>query len=63
MNNIARQEIYYGKYYSPKEVMAEIDSITLRQIKELADRLVKKDEFSLTVYGPVHEEDLKGIRG
>jgi len=62
MNNIARQEIYYGRYYSPKEIMGEIDSITLNQIRELADRLVKKNEFSLTVYGPVHEEDLKGIR-
>jgi predicted Zn-dependent peptidase len=62
MNNIARQEIYYGRYYSPKEVMDEIDSITLKQIRELAERLINKDEYSLTVYGPVHAEDLKGIR-
>ena len=37
MNNIARQEIYYGKYFSPKEIMSEIDSIKLQQIKELAE--------------------------
>jgi len=61
MNNIARQEIYYGKYYSPKEIMAEIDSITLKQIRELAERIVKKEWFSLTVHGPVREEDLRGI--
>lgn len=61
MSNIARQEIYYGRYYSPKEIMKEVDSITLNQIKDLAERLVKKEWFSLTVYGPVHEEDLKGI--
>lgn len=61
MNNIARQEIYYGKYYSPKEVMKEIDLIKLSQIKDLAERLVKKEGFSITVYGPVHERDLKGI--
>lgn len=61
MNNIARQEIYYGRYYSPKEVMKEIDSIKLNQIQDLADRLLKKEAFSITIYGPVHEKDLKGI--
>ena len=61
MNNIARQEIYYGKYYSPREIMNEIDSITVKQIKELTEKLVQKECFSLTIYGPVAEDDLKGI--
>ena len=61
MNNIARQEIYYGKYYSPKEIMNEIDSITVKQIKELTEQLVQKECFSLTIYGPVVADDLKGI--
>lgn len=61
MNNIARQEIYYGRYYSPKEVMKEIDLIKLSQIRDLAERLVKKEGFSITVYGPVYERDLKSI--
>ncbi|MEW6162767.1 MAG: pitrilysin family protein [Nitrospirota bacterium] len=61
MNNIARQEIYYGRYYSPKEIMKEVDSITLGHIKDLAERLIKKEGLSLTVHGPVHEKDLKGI--
>jgi predicted Zn-dependent peptidase len=61
MNNIARQEIYYGKYFSPKEIMDEIDSITLKQIKDLAEKMVRKEWFSLTVFGPVREEDFGGI--
>lgn len=61
MNNIARQEIYHGKYFSPKEIMAEIDSITLQQVKELAERTIKKECLSLTVHGPVRGEDLMGI--
>jgi predicted Zn-dependent peptidase len=61
MNNIARQEIYYGKYYSPREIMNEIDSITVKQIKELTEQLVQKECFSLTIYGPVAADDLKGI--
>jgi predicted Zn-dependent peptidase len=61
MNNIARQEIYYGRNYSPKEIIREIESITLGQIKDLVDKLVQKEYISLTVYGPVNEEDVKGI--
>lgn len=61
MNNIARQEIYYGRNFSPKEIMGEIDSITLGQIRELAERMIRTEWFSLTVHGPVQEEDLKGI--
>jgi predicted Zn-dependent peptidase len=61
MTNIARQEIYYGRYYSPKEIMKEVDSITLDRIKDLAEKLIKKESSSLTVYGPVYERDLKGI--
>ena len=61
MNNLARQEIYYGRYSSPKEIMNEIDSITLMQIRELAERLINKEHLSLTVYGPVQGDELKGI--
>lgn len=61
MNNIARQEIYYGRYYSPEEIIKEVNSITLGRIRDLAERLTRKDMFSLAVYGPVHEKELKGI--
>ena len=61
MNNIARQEIYYGKYYPPKEVLKLIDSVTLSQIKDLAEKLTQKESFACTVYGPVHAKELKGV--
>jgi predicted Zn-dependent peptidase len=61
MNNIARQEIYHGRYFSPREIIDEIDSITLRQIRDLAVSIIRKDTLALTVYGPVQEESLRGI--
>ncbi|MFA6056347.1 MAG: insulinase family protein, partial [Thermodesulfovibrionales bacterium] len=61
MNNIARQEIYHGRYLSPKEIMREIDAITIEQVRELCGNLIKKDSLSLTVYGPVQGDDLKDI--
>ncbi len=61
MNNIARQEIYYGRYFSPKEIMNEIDSVKMEQVRDLCERLIRKDCLALTVYGPVQGHELKGI--
>ena len=60
MNNIARQEIYYGKYHTPKEIIHMIDAITLTDAKNLADKLINSGTCALTVYGPV-DEDFNGM--
>jgi len=59
MTNIAKQEIYYGKYYSPKEILKMVDKVSLENLKGLAGRLVQDNGFAFTVYGPVKEEELK----
>ncbi len=53
MQNIARQEIYYGEYISPEETIRRIDAVSLKQTQELAERLMKGDRIALTVLGPV----------
>ncbi|MDO8746205.1 MAG: pitrilysin family protein, partial [Thermodesulfovibrionales bacterium] len=63
MQNIARQEMYYGRYYSPSEIIKDINSISLRQVKELAEKLTSGSEVALTALGPVSENDFKGIMG
>ncbi len=60
MTNIAKQEIYYGKYFSPEEIINMVESISLEHIQVLARRLVDNKSFALTVYGPVKESDLRG---
>lgn len=59
MTNIAKQEIYYGKYYSPKEILQKVETVSLEKIKDLAGRLVSDNGFALTVYGPVKEDELR----
>jgi len=59
MTNIAKQEIYYGKYFSPEEVIAMVESVTLEDVKNVADRLVGARPLAITVYGPVKDEDIK----
>ncbi|MFZ5906770.1 MAG: M16 family metallopeptidase [Nitrospirota bacterium] len=61
MNNIARQEIYYGRYYSPREIITGIESVTLDQARNLAERLIRREYFSVTIHGPVRTEEIKGI--
>ena len=63
MQNIARQEMYYGRYYSPSEIIKDINSISLAQVKELAENLLSRSDTALTVLGPVNENDFKGIMG
>ncbi len=61
MQSIARQEIYYKRYFSQKEIMKEIEAVTLDQIKDLSKRLINDGKMSLTVFGPVKGEDFKGL--
>lgn len=58
MVNIAKQEIYYGEYFSAADIINAVKSVTLEEIKELSKRLVENKTFALTVYGPVKGKDL-----
>ncbi|MDP2156675.1 MAG: pitrilysin family protein, partial [Nitrospirota bacterium] len=61
MNNIARQEMYFGRYISPDEIIKEVDRVTMNQVTDLAERLIRKSLFSAVVYGPVEKDVLNGI--
>ena len=59
MTNIAKQEIYYGRYFTPEDIISMVDAITLDHVKDLANDLIVNKGFALTVYGPVKESDLQ----
>jgi len=61
MQNIARQEMYYGRYFSQKDMIKEIESVSIEHVKDLAYRLVNKGKMSMTLFGPVKGEDFKGL--
>jgi len=61
MQNIARQEIYYGRYFSPEEIMKEIDAVDMGQVRALADTLITRDAVALTVLGPVQPSQLSQL--
>ncbi|MBN2654228.1 MAG: insulinase family protein [Nitrospirae bacterium] len=61
MQSIARQEIYYKRNYTVKEIIKEIESVQLKHAKDLAARLLNSGKMSLAILGPVKSEDFKHI--
>jgi predicted Zn-dependent peptidase len=61
MQNIARQEIYHGRYFSTEEIIKEIDAVQLTQVKGLAERLFAPGAIALTVFGPVQPSQLSQL--
>jgi predicted Zn-dependent peptidase len=61
MQSIARQEIYFGRNFSHEEIMKNIESVTIDQVRDLSYRLINNGNMCLTVLGRVKEEDFKDI--
>jgi len=59
MTNIAKQEIYYGKYFTPEEIIKMVEDVTIDDLRALSNRIVGESPIAVTVYGPVTESDLK----
>lgn len=51
MNNLARQQIYFGRFFPVEEVVAEIDRVTTADIQRLANQLFQPDLIALTLLG------------
>ena len=51
MSGIARQEYYFGRQFTPDEIIAHIDAVTLDDIQNVARTIVDPDTLSLTLLG------------
>jgi len=60
MSNLARQEMYFGRYISLDEVAAGVDAVTASDVLNVARELFSTDHIALTVLGP--HDDLKLTR-
>jgi len=54
MSNLARQELYFGKFYSLDEILASIESVTRQDVQSLAREFFRPEQISATVLGPVN---------
>ncbi|MCX7914378.1 MAG: insulinase family protein [Thermodesulfovibrionales bacterium] len=61
MQSIARQEIYFKKYFTIQEILTEIEKVTLKQAKHLASELLSLNKISLALLGAVQKEEFEEL--
>jgi predicted Zn-dependent peptidase len=52
MTNVARQEIYFGRYITLDEVAQKVDAVTSEDVQQVAHELFDPARIALTVLGP-----------
>jgi len=53
MTNLARQQIFFGRFFSMDEMISSIEAVTAEQVQALANESFENDQLSLTVLGKV----------
>ncbi|MCX8026630.1 MAG: insulinase family protein [Thermodesulfovibrionales bacterium] len=61
MQSIARQEIYFGRYFTHQEIIKAVESVTLKQARDLANKLINNSRGCLVALGPVSKDDFSGL--
>jgi predicted Zn-dependent peptidase len=51
MSNLARQQMYFGRFFGVDEIMEEIDAVTTADVQELARELFQPEAMALTLLG------------
>jgi len=51
MSNLARQQMYYGRFFSVEDIVAGIDAVEAADIQRLATELLQPDHMALTLLG------------
>ena len=53
MGNLARQEMYFGRFISLDEIAAGVDAVTIDDVQSVARDLLSTDRIALTILGPL----------
>ncbi len=51
MSNLARQQMYFGRFFGIDEIIGEIEAVTSGDVLELAQRLFRPEAIALTLLG------------
>ena len=58
MNQLAKQEMYFERFFSMDEIIDEVEKVTEEKIQRLANRLFDNAFFNLAILGPVKKEKI-----
>jgi predicted Zn-dependent peptidase len=50
------QEVLAGDIFTPEEIIARLDKVTLKDLAELAEEIIQTDKLHLAVVGPVADQ-------
>ncbi|MBI2688204.1 MAG: insulinase family protein [Acidobacteria bacterium] len=56
MSNLARQDIFFGRFWDLDETVEAIDAVQISDIHEIANTFLKPENMALTVVGPAGTE-------
>jgi len=59
MGNVARQEMYFGRYITLDEISQSVDAVTAEQVQGVAQEFFQPERLAVTVLGPVNGLKLK----
>jgi predicted Zn-dependent peptidase len=59
MSNLARQEIYFGRFFIPDEILADIEAVTAAEVQEAAREFFQADRVGATVLGKLDGLEFK----
>jgi len=53
MSNVARQEMFFGRFISQDEVARRVDRVSKNDVLEVARDLLAQESIAVTVLGPL----------
>jgi predicted Zn-dependent peptidase len=59
MGNLARQEMYFGRYITMDETARSVDGVTAEQVQKVAQDFFQPSRLAVTVLGPLANFKLK----
>ena len=51
MSNLARQQMYFGRFFTVDDITDEVNGVTAADIQRLANDLIHADKLALTLLG------------
>jgi predicted Zn-dependent peptidase len=54
MSNLARQELYFRRFYSLVEILAGIETVTREEIQAIAREFFRPEQIAVTALGPLN---------
>ena len=51
MSNLARQQMYFGRFFDVDEIMEDVDAVTAGDVQEMARELFQPETMALTLLG------------